>query len=141
MVKSNFDFTQSAGTGWGGPPSGGLGRARTDGKMDTHPLFEKGNQISKGNRGSNAPSAIAQRERNQKLKDHLYHLALNGESEITQVRASEAYLNRTEGMPVQRNMNVNVDSLGIMTNEELEDRATALEHELSGHLTLEENPE
>ena len=131
------NWSNSTGQGWGGPASGGPGKARTDGLMKPAPRFQVGNQMSKGNLSHRAPSAIEQRERNQRLKNHLFHLALNGESEVTQVRASEAYLNRTEGMPIQRNVNVNVDSLGTMSDDELEARVIALEQELSSDTQIE----
>lgn len=60
-------------------------------------------------------------ERAQELKDHLHKLATTAQSERTQVAATEAWLNRHEGMPVSNvNLKAHVQrSIQDLSDEEL----------------------
>lgn len=60
------------------------------------------------------------------LKDHLYRLAMSASSEEIQIRATEAWLDRQEGKPVQRNVNVNVNDVSGLGDHELESEIARL---------------
>lgn len=47
---------------------------------------------------------MSKSQRLKALKEMLFHLAMNSEQEMTRVRAIEAYLDRSEGKAVQRNV-------------------------------------
>jgi len=79
------------GDGWGGPPKGA-----------GHAPFEPGNQVAAGPHDMHSTEEKAER-----LRRHIYKLAESAEREETQLAASIAWLNRVEGMPVARNLNIN----------------------------------
>ena len=108
------------GPGWGGPAKG----AKTVADKPMPPPFTLGNQASAVERD------YSRRDKAQALKDHLYRLATEAEKEETQVRAAEAWLNRIEGTPVQRNINVSADDLSALDDAALDARADAIEAEL-----------
>lgn len=95
----------SAGDGWGGPARG---ESQTKGRVaEFHAM-------------SNDPDVKAKAaERIETLKDHLYGLATSAERQETQLAATVAYLNRVEGMPVQRQVVATVADPDSMTDAEL----------------------
>lgn len=64
--------------------------------------------------------------RKQDLKDHLYRLAMSAASEDIQIRATEAWLDRQEGRPVQRNVNVTINDVSGLGDHELESEIARL---------------
>src|SRR6202000_10689 len=111
---------QEHGPGWGGPAKGaGAGPAEPF-TADT-PTRErlpggKGDLVKLSER---ADRKERDAENAQILKDHLAQLAVGAEAEITRVRATEAWLNRHEGMPVARNINLNVDDVRALSDADL----------------------
>lgn len=95
------------GDGWGGPARGNAG----DRPATPTPHTAEMRAILKD------PIAMAERkilreakaDRIEQLIDHLCDLGLNAEREETQASATVAALNRLEGMPKQKNENVNVE--------------------------------
>lgn len=82
------------GTGWGGPArSVGRGASKA-------PVFNPGNQQAAG------PHDMARDRRRQRLMAELEHLAFTAEREETQLAATIAWLDRYEGKPVARVINV-----------------------------------
>ena len=96
------------GHGWGGPPKGA---STTRIKLGD----PEGIQALSNDAEIKARAAA----RAETLLDHLFHLAMKGEREETQLAASVAYLNRVEGMPVARNLNQTVGDASQMTDDEL----------------------
>lgn len=109
----------SAGDGWGGAAKG-PGR-----RLPSAPAFEPGNRAGASradpdwDRIANVEKTDAENARI--LRQNLFDLAQNAEREETRVRATEAALNRLEGMPVARNLTVNGDL------KDLSDEALAAE--------------
>lgn len=99
----------SCGTGWGGPARG----AGTS-KAPSAQVFKAGNRKAAG------PHDLSGYRRCQQLLEMLYTLAMTAESQDVQVSAAVAWLNRVEGKPVARTINV---ALG--DSSALEDAALA----------------
>lgn len=95
----------SKGNGWGGEAKGAGA-----------PMFVAGNQAAAG-----PHDMLTDAVRAQKLRDELYTIATTSERDDTRVSASVALLNRIEGMPVARNLNINRDA------EEVEDTRPSIE--------------
>lgn len=118
------------GFGWGGPAKGaGKGGAAKPFTIDTPTRVFKTVIEARAERPSGAVSGYELRklineERAQELKDHLYSIATTARHEITQVRAAEAWLNRHEGMPVARNLNINVDDVANLSDTDLDAEIT-----------------
>jgi len=87
------------GDGYGGPA-----RAPGD-KQNLRTPFEPGNQVTHVRRGPEAAQA---------LKDHLFALATTAERQETQVTAAVAWLNRHEGTPIARNINLTPDDVTVL---------------------------
>ena len=88
----------AGGEGWGGPAKGDRPRGpKTD--------FNGSGPGGIENVGFNARKRAEEAVRAEEMKTILYTLASSAEREETKVRAAEAYLNRTEGMPVARQVN------------------------------------
>lgn len=80
----------SKGTGWGG-------EARGAGSMaEPAAPFAEGNTVAAG------PHDLTNAARLNALKDMLYSIGLHEPNAATRVSAIQAYLNRVEGMPTQR---------------------------------------
>ena len=89
------------GDGWGG-------EARAPGQPhNKRAAFEPGNTLAAG------PHVLRDPETADRIKLHILHLAQNAEREETQLAASQAFLNRIEGMPVARNLNINRDAAPV----------------------------
>ncbi len=109
---------QEHGDGWGGPAKGAS-------KGDAKPFTADTPTRQTIPNGRGDPAKMAARrsqkeldaERAQLLKDHLFTLATKAESEMVQKSASEAWLNRHEGMPIARNVNLNVDDVRGLSDE------------------------
>ena len=109
---------QEQGAGWGGPARG----AGTGGAAAAFTADSKTRHRRPG--GAGDPVKMEERrhqkqidaENAQLLKNHLLTLATKAEAEIVQVRATEAWLNRHEGMPVARNINLNTDDVRDLTD-------------------------
>lgn len=87
------------GPGWGGPARGaGSAASRA-------PAFQQGNQRALG------PHDMGRARRRQRLMDELFRLAFTAESEEVQLSAAVAWLDRFEGKPVARSVNVSPDAL------------------------------
>lgn len=108
---------RGTGAGWGGPAKGGS-------PTPTRSAFEAGNTIAVGHGHPTATvheqNQARDAERAQALKDHLFTLATSAERQDTQVRAAEAWLNRQEGMPVARNVNLNLNEVSRLTDADLD---------------------
>jgi hypothetical protein len=80
---------------------------------------------------------IAEREerkrRSEEMKKIIYDLAHNADREETRLNAARAYLDREEGMPVSRNLNINANSeVAEMDDNELARRRLELERAIAG---------
>jgi hypothetical protein len=129
-MKNGVDWSN----GWGGPPKGAT---KIVGKA---PRFEKNNTAGVGNLSHAAPSAVQRKVNTNLVKGRILHLALNGEAEMTQLRACETYLNREEGMPVARSLNINIDDVTAMTDEQLALREEQLRQEIETGIVLPAPP-
>ena len=58
--------------------------------------------------------------RAQELKDGLYDLALNSGSDRARIAAADSWLNRFEGMPVARNINLSVNDISALSDTDLD---------------------
>lgn len=87
----------SKGDGWGGEAKGS-GAAP----------FKPGNKASAGPR-----DMTTNEEKAERLRQHIYKLAEGAEREETQLSAAIAWLNRVEGMPVARNLNINSNAVPV----------------------------
>lgn len=96
------------GAGWGGPAQG-------SGTGGEPVAFEAGNQAASGRQQPDLSKA----ERIARLQDNLEHLALYGENENVRVSASNHLLNRLDGMPIARNINVNADDLASLSDADI----------------------
>lgn len=110
------------GAGWGGPARGagrgGAARAYTAG-CPTRRTFP-GGQGDPGKRVARDEERASRAATADELRAHLSHLAFHAEREETQLSAAVALLNRIEGLPVARNVNLAVDDLSRLTDAELE---------------------
>lgn len=98
----------SAGDGWGGPAKGASDSRIRKGDPDGIQAL------------SNDPAIKASKEeRGELVREHLFSLALGAARQETQVAAAIAYLNRTEGMPVSRNLNANVGDPSQLSDADL----------------------
>ena len=88
----------SRGDGWGGPARGAGSTA------PMHPPFEPGNDVAAGFHDMSGEQVAA------RLKEELFDIATKAKREDTRVTASVALLNRIEGMPVARNLNINSEA-------------------------------
>jgi hypothetical protein len=127
----NFGIASPArGSGWGGPAKG----AHTHSPGSVQPGEIRNPQ------GRFAMTAERQRERAEakakakELKDHIYGLALTADREETQLAASIAWLNREEGMPVARNLNLNATVTSELGDDELIARRAELERAIRGSI-------
>jgi len=77
---------------------------------------------------SQAPNVL-RAERAEFLKDHLFALATGAENELTQLRASEAWLDRHEGKPIQRVINATVDDITKLDDVAIADEIARLTRE------------
>lgn len=92
------------GDGWGGATRA-PGEPKGTRADKTLALFKPANQAAVNRRGSEAAQA---------LKDHLFDLARNAERQETQVTAAVAWLNRHEGTPIARNINLTPDDVSVL---------------------------
>ncbi len=94
------------GESWGGAArSPGEPKGLRANKLMPAP-FAPGNQAAASSRrGAEAAQA---------LKDHLFDLARNAERQETQVTAAVAWLNRHEGTPIARNINLTPDDVSVL---------------------------
>src|SRR4051794_38042075 len=88
-----------SGSGWGGDAKG----AGTGGPARA---FATGNKEAAGHAGHDKPALQARAERIEALNDKLFVLAMTADKQETQMQAAVHLLNRLEGCPVQRNVNV-----------------------------------
>lgn len=96
------------GDGWGGP-------ARGASASRIKPGDPEGIQAMSNDQDAKARQA----ERSERLRNHLYTLGLTAARQETQVAAAVAYLDRTEGKPVQRNVNLNTGDPSQLTDADL----------------------
>lgn len=82
------------GAGWGGPARGvGRGASKAPG-------------FTPGNRQATGPHDMARAQRRDRLMNTLAHLAFNGKTDETKLAAIIAWLDRFEGKPIARSINV-----------------------------------
>lgn len=95
------------GESWGGPAKGA-------GSTSTRAApFERGNTASTGQRDMSGA------EKARLLKEHLYKLATTATREETQVVAATAWLDRHEGKPIARNVNLTPGDVSLLDDETL----------------------
>lgn len=104
----------STGDGWGGEAKGASAVSQE------HTPFQPGNTMNTLPR--NPDRAAVNAARADELMDNLYRLATKAEREETQVSATTAWMNRVQGMPIARNVNVNADDLSALDDAALEQR-------------------
>lgn len=116
--------------GWGGPAKGagrgdGIPRPWT---KDTPTLTTK-----PGHHPEITPAKLSRMERAARdqeqadqMRANLVQLALHGKTENARVAASVAVLNRLEGMPLARNVNLNVNDASSLTDDEIAAELNAL---------------
>ncbi len=96
------------GDGWGGPAKGASASRIRPG--DPEGIQAMGND----------PDVKAKAEqRGELVREHLFNLALGAARQETQVAAAVAYLDRTEGKPVQRNVNLNTGDPSQLSDADL----------------------
>jgi len=110
---------ESKGDGWGGPAKG-AGRVADP----RAPLFGHGNKIAAG------PHDMSGADTARRMKAHIERLAFEAAREETQLSAAIAWLDRHEGKPIARNLNMDADDLAALDDGALDARRTALEAEL-----------
>lgn len=112
------------GVGWGGPANGPGSSApsfvdslenRIGGVAPLDPQV----------RQSKAEREARRLEQAEAVKDEIYRIATKGVREADRVNAGVAFLNRVEGMPVARNLNLNGE-LFDLTDDELRDELDRL---------------
>lgn len=94
------------GHGWGGQAKG-----KSASNAEMHAQFEPGNAVAVG------PHDMSDRDRIAALKDNLYDLAFHADNEATRVQASTHLLNRLDGMPIARNINVETDDVRLILTD------------------------
>ena len=116
--------------GWGGPAKG---KGRGDGipkpwTKDTPTLTTK-----PGHHPEPTPAKLSRMERAardqeqaEQMRANLVNSALTGKTEKARVAASVAVLNRLEGMPLARNVNLNVNDASSLTDDEIAAEIDAL---------------
>ena len=113
--------SDSQGTGWGGPAKGaGHGSPAAPPVTGTRA----------GERKKATPAELVQERqaRAQLLVDNLFNMAASKRYDpLTRIKATEAFLNREIGMPVARNLNLNMDDVSGLTDEQLNARIAELE--------------
>jgi hypothetical protein len=117
---------QEHGPGWGGPAKGaGQHPARPFGPGN--PTRNRTGRTDPARKAHREAREAARTDREQKLQDVLFRLAIEADNPAVQVDASVAWLNRHEGLPVARTVNLNVDDdLRAMTDAELAAEVAAL---------------
>lgn len=110
------------GAGWGGAAKG-------EGVAGEPVAFEAGNQAAVGH----GPHDLTKAERIARLQDNLEHLALHAEAENVRMQASNHLLNRLDGMPIARNINVNAGNVKDLSDEALLEIISGAEAEVSVH--------
>lgn len=98
---------ESRGAGWGGPARGA---GRTAAKA---PIFKTGNRKAVG------PHDMSGHRRRQELLDKLEMLAFTADSEEVQLTASVAWLNRVEGKPITRTVNIELGDASALDDAAL----------------------
>ena len=98
MARKPRSGATSLGNGWGGPPKGpGNGSPRA-------PAFQKGNKVASGYHD------MSDMERVTKLKAIIFDVATGEEtSDQMKVIAADKLLDRIEGKPLQRQVNINAE--------------------------------
>lgn len=91
------------GDGWGGPARG----AAVD-RKDRAPAFEAGHTLSQGSHDMSGTEKV------RLLKEHLYRLATEAQREETQIAAATAWLDRHEGKPIARNVNMTPGDVSLL---------------------------
>jgi hypothetical protein len=126
--RNNFPvFKPPGGSGWGGPSQGAH---RPEGEFS---LADVGNTRAMVTLSSERQRELQERRAKAKaLKDHIYFLAENADREETQLAAAVAWLNREEGMPVARNININATATSELNDHELQARRAELERAIRG---------
>jgi hypothetical protein len=122
MPRTRSTRPKGSGTPAGGPGWGGPAKGASTAPAKPVALFQPGNP--------GAPPGIPRSEQAAILKDLLFGLATTSDNPAVQVRAAEALLNRIEGMPVARNININADALSTLDDAALEQRRAQLAREL-----------
>ena len=107
------------GKGWGGPAKGASASRIKPGDPDG--IAAMGNDPDM--RARNA-------ERNARLKDHLFNLAISAENEHAQIAAAQAWLDRDEGKPISRSVTATVDDVSQLSDLELAAEIARLKREL-----------
>lgn len=117
------------GQGWGGAAKGAGSKApsfteslenRIDGAEAADPAVREWAAIK----------AMSREQQAELVKDEMLRISLKGEREGDRVVAGKAILDRIEGTPVTRNLNLNGD-LSHLSDDELAQRRAWLEGELN----------
>ena len=96
----------SKGTGWGGPAKGaGRGSPRA---QDDPALQYRGGNTPKSEKA--LAQARSRAEQAELVKDEMLDIALHSPVPADRIQAGRAFLDRVEGTPVARQMNINVDA-------------------------------
>lgn len=99
------------GPGWGGPAKGaGNGSAPNDAAK------ARAAKLDPEARTLTALRRASREERIAALKDVLLEIAIDGETENGRISAANAYLDREEGKPVQRQVTADVEDARLVIN-------------------------
>lgn len=116
-------------------------------QTETVAHLENGDAVEQVYRAKRRAERRAQKEIDeetaQDLRDHLRDMALRADTHANQIAASREWLNRHEGLPIARNINVSVDELSQLTDAELDAEIARLAAEpgASGSAAEGETPE
>lgn len=110
------------GQGWGGPAKG----AGSDAPSFSDSLENRIGGVEPFDeqvRQSAAEREVMRKEQAEELKDELYRIGKHGLRESDRVPAITAFLNRVEGMPIARNVNLNTEMSNLTDEQLVEERA------------------
>ena len=117
--KPNPGTRHGNGPGWGGPAKGaGSGPAKAFTADDPNRVTGVPGDPKK--MAARRDQKVIDTERAQLLKDVLFDLGSTEDvPPLARVRASEAWLNRHEGMPIARNVTLAVDDVRALSDDAL----------------------
>ena len=108
------------------------GEAQGSGAGGPAQPFKPGNDVAAGRAPPDETRLAARAKQAETVKDRLYTIATTGLHEMTQIAAGREFLNRVEGLPVARTIQLNTDDASELDDAALERRAAELEASLRG---------
>ena len=126
-AKPKFVRPKGNGMGWGGPPKGAGKPAEPFTADSPTRVTRKGGQWDRTKRAARLDKAAKDAKTAERMRKILLRIATKGESEVNQIRAAEAMLNRIEGMPIARTVTATINDI-----RDLSDAALAAELERLG---------